>query len=95
MNNKERKELRKIADEVVSGTISAYLLDLQERIQECADSEQEKVDNLPENLQYGERAERMREYIDALEEVCYEIDNIISSVNDLAESINNIADDNV
>ena len=95
MNNKERKELRTIADEMVSGTISAYLLDLQERIQEFADSEQEKIDNLPENLQYGEKAERMREYVDALESICSDIDNLISEVDDVATAIHDVADDNV
>ena len=95
MNNKERKELRTIADEMVSGTISAYLLDLQERIQEYADSEQEKIDNLPENLQYGEKAERMREYVDALESICSDIDNLISEVDDVATAIHDVADDNV
>ena len=95
MNNTERKELRKIAEERVSGEISSYLLDLQELIQAYADNEQDKIDNLPDSLQYGEKADRMRDYIDALEEACSEIDNLISSIDDLAEILVNVADDNI
>ena len=55
MNNNERKELRKIADKL-SDAVSAMLMDIQEVVQGFADNEQEKIDNMPENLQYGERA---------------------------------------
>ena len=95
MNNTERKEIRKIAEEKVSGEISSYLLDLQELIQAYANNEQEKIDNLPESLQYGEKADRMRDYVEALEEACGEIDNLISGIDDVAEILVNVADDNI
>lgn len=95
MNNKERNELRKIVDEMVSGTISANLLDLQEKVQEFADNEQDKIDGFPENLQYSERAERMREYVDALENICSDIDSLLSEVDEVANAINDVADDNI
>ena len=94
MNNNERKKLRKIADKL-SDAVSAMLMDIQEVVQGFADNEQEKIDNMPENLQYGERAERMREYVDALEGVCYDIDNMIIEIDDVATSINDIADDSI
>lgn len=42
------------------------VLDIVTRIR---DEEQEKLDNMPENLQDSERAERFQEGIDKLEEI--------------------------
>ena len=94
MNNKERKELRKIAEEF-NGSISALLLDLQEKIQEFADNEQEKMNNMPEGLQYSERYDRMQEYVEALEGVCSDIDSVMSEFDSLIESIDDISYDNI
>ena len=94
MNNKERKELRQIADKF-NDSISALLLDLQEQIQGFADNEQEKMDNMPEGLQYSERYDRMQEYVDSLEGVCSDIDSVMSEFDSIIESINDISYDNI
>ena len=94
MNNKERNEIRKIGDRV-SDEIESMLQEIQDMLQEYADNEQEKIDNLPDSLQDGERANRMYEYIYALEGVCSDIDSVMSGVIDIAVAIKDIADDNI
>ena len=41
----------------------------EEIINSVMEEEQEALDNLPENLQDGERGEEMEEYIETLEEI--------------------------
>lgn len=60
MNAKRRNEIKKLIErieELVSDVGSVQY------------DEQESLDNLPESLQYSERAEQMQEYIDNMDDV--------------------------
>lgn len=66
MNDKRRKALKdaKMYMERVSNIISCVL-----------DEEQDALDNMPENLQYSEKYERIEMAIDKLESALEQIDN--------------------
>ncbi len=74
MNKAQRKELTKV--------ISALEL-LKSTIEEIKDQEQEKADNTPENLQGGERYEKLTEGIDALENSGTDLENVINDLEGL------------
>lgn len=60
MNAKRRNEIKNLIErieELVSDVVSVQY------------DEQESLDNLPESLQYSERAEQMQEYIDNMDDV--------------------------
>lgn len=50
------------------------------RIEEVVEQEQDALDNLPENLQYGERADTMACAVDNLDEARAEIESIKESL---------------
>jgi len=54
-------------------------------IEEVADDEQDKFDNLSEGLQGAERGQRMEEVASSLQDVVGEIDNLMSSVEECKE----------
>ena len=93
MNAKDRKSIEMLAERV-SDELAIMAQDIQERIQELIDCEQEKLDNLPDSLRYGDRGDRIQSGIDALESVSYDIDSIVSEMDSLADSLNDIAEDN-
>ena len=64
MNNRKR-EMLKIA--------RSYLNKASETVSNVLDDEQDCLNNMPENLQYSDKCERMESAIDKLEEA---IDNI-------------------
>lgn len=49
------------------------------------DTEQEKLDNMPESLQYSERGESMQEAIDTLEGAAQSIEDAIDYINEILE----------
>lgn len=52
------------------------------------EEEQDALDNMPESLQEGERGQQMQEYIDTMDDVRYNIDDIdITSLCDLLGDI--------
>lgn len=40
------------------------------------EEEQEALDNMPESLQEGERGQQMQEYIDTMDDVLYDVNDI-------------------
>lgn len=62
-----------------------------ELVEITSDAEQDSLDNLPENLQYSARAERMEESVDsmdsAMEELSSAKEHMESAVNDLCAAI--------
>jgi t-SNARE complex subunit (syntaxin) len=64
MNDKRRREIRKIKEQIA---------DLAMRLEDIRDQEQESFDNMPESLQQGERGEKMESAINELEEVINDI----------------------
>ena len=74
MNNERRKALAGISKEITS---------IKERLEFLRDDEQNSLDNLPENLQCGAKADTMQEKIDSL-------DTVIDSLQDNLDEIENI-----
>ena len=71
MNNKRRKHLREA---------SRLLEEAQFLIQQVLDEEQNALDNIPENLIDGVRAESLSDAIDHLEDCSDEIDEAMESL---------------
>lgn len=73
MNNK-RRDLLKLAVQHLD-TASSY-------VSRALDSEQDCLDNMPENLQASERYEKMESAIDSLEAAIEDIDRAKESIED-------------
>lgn len=90
MNNKTRTQLRKISNQldVILSTIEDYKSQL-ETIQE---EEQEKYDNMPEQLQETENGCRMYECIENLEEIVSRLDDIMTEIEGLSCDVMNVTE---
>ena len=73
MNKNTRKQLK---------TLIKSLESIKTELEEISEEEQEKLDNIPENLQSSERYERA-------ESVCGYLDEAICSFDELIDNINN------
>lgn len=81
MNNERRKEIDRLM-----GRVSSLLSDLSEikdSIENVRDEEQEYLDNLPLNMQEGERAEKAQAAIDALDKVLSSLDDFEMSIEEI------------
>lgn len=76
MNAQRRKEIAKAI---------ALIEDAIAILDSVAEEEREAYDNLPENLQYSERGERMEECAEAIESVSCELSEQIDNLNDAIE----------
>lgn len=76
MNVNRRKSV-KFANELVYEALSI--------IESVRDEEQESIDNLPESLQYSERAEIMNQFIDIFDDVLSSLEDINSQLLDIYE----------
>lgn len=72
--NKKRREKLRIAEK--------HLVTAQGIIERVCSEEQDSLDNIPENLQGGERYEEMESYIDKMEEA---VDSVSSAVDRVRE----------
>lgn len=73
MNKKQRKELERIA---------SLLEELRSDLEVICDEEDEKLDNIPDNLNESDRYNDMMEVRDNLEEVIADLDNLIDNLRD-------------
>ncbi len=71
MNGRRREKLRKASE---------YLGFAKELIEKALDEEQDTLDNLPENLSESDRASKMENAVDSLEDASSGIDDVIDSV---------------
>lgn len=71
MNNFQRKELKKLIEQ---------LEEIKDAISMNLEEEQEKYDNMPENLQMSEKAENMQDAISNLEDAESSLEDVISSL---------------
>lgn len=76
MNKDRRKRIAKIAEEISA---------IMDQLREIADEEQDARDGLPENMQDGERAEKMDEAISILEEHIDALDSAGGALSEIAE----------
>lgn len=74
MNNQRRKAIRDIQDRVQS--LFDSLDAIKGEIEQIRDDEQEYLDNMPENMQSGERGETANAAIDELEGAISEIEEL-------------------
>lgn len=68
MNKTRRKELNKVIDELNTIKNKDDLYSCINTLESLRDEEQDYYDNIPENLQYGQRAEASEYAIDSLDE---------------------------
>ena len=73
MNKNRRKAIESIIDN---------LMDLSSEIEGIINDEQDALDNIPESLQESERANTMRDAIEALEDANSSIREVLSSLSD-------------
>lgn len=77
MNKKQKKEIEKIC---------AELDNLLNRISEIKEQEQEKFDNLPENLQATEKNQLIEQAAENLEDAESDISDLIDKLNEIIEN---------
>ena len=85
MNKAQRKELAKIQERIAD--IQADIQSIREDIESIKEEEDEKYDNLPESLQYGEMGEKLQENSDILDNLMDDLDNADSTLQDVYENI--------
>lgn len=76
MNKQRRKDLNQIAEAIG---------DLRERLECCQEEEQEYLDNMPENFQFGERGEAAEEAISNIEDALNSLEEAVYSIESAAE----------
>lgn len=76
MNNDRRAALSKLADD---------LRDIESKIEELMNEEQDYLDNMPENMQDGEKAQKAQAAVDAMESALGEVQCAISSLDEAQE----------
>ena len=98
MNKARRKELSKVVSELNIIKDKDALYDCINTLESIRDDEQDYYDNIPENLQYSQRAEdseaaieNMEEALDLLNEL-YEADNFDKDSELIEEAIEKIED---
>lgn len=74
MNKKRKEQINKLAEQLES---------LKEELDSILEEEQEYYDNIPENLQGGERAEKSDEAISALEDATSYLGDCFDSLTDI------------
>ena len=74
------KERRKRIEDVVSS-----LGELQTELCYILEEENEAIENMPENLQYSDKVERMRDKADDIDTAISDIDSLINDLNDIID----------
>ena len=74
MNNKRRKALERIVNDIASA---------RHDLAEIREEEQNAFDNLPMSIQEGERGQKMEEAIAAIENAENELDNMEDELNEI------------
>ena len=76
MNKTQRNQIEKWIDS---------LTEIKEGVESMIEEENEKYENMPENLQDSERGEKMYEGIENLESASSSLEEAIDSLNDATE----------
>ena len=88
MNKVRRKMIDKVIEEVA--VLQNTLEELQQRIEEIKEEEQDYLDNIPENLQSSDHYEKAENALNALEEAidwfdCVDADELLSALDEAKE----------
>lgn len=76
MNAKQRREIEKLVES---------LDEIKCAIEEMQETEQDKLDNMPESLQESERGDAMQAAIDNLESASSSLEEAIDYLNEIVE----------
>ena len=68
MNNTQRKQIAELIEKIQEVENDLNLL---------AEEEQNKIDNMPENLQYSDKVERMQEVSEEIDQISGELNDIV------------------
>lgn len=82
MNNYRRKCIEKVLEQFNSINVGA-LEALREDVTEIRDDEQEFYENMPENLQTGERGENAQMAADALDNAAIALEDVIERMSEI------------
>lgn len=74
MNKERRKRLEEACE---------FLDRAKSIVEECASEERDYFDNMPENMQDGEKGSKVSEVADALEAIPDEIDEVTSAIEEV------------
>lgn len=75
MNNQRRKQLARLKDS---------LQQVGNDIEELRSAEEDSMDNIPDNLRYGDRYDTMESCVEALADAIESIENAIERISDIA-----------
>lgn len=81
MNNQQRKQLASALAKL--GDVVAALEEAQGVVEQLAEDEREKYDNMPESLQQGEKGQAINDAADTLDEIK---DSLITALEALEEA---------
>lgn len=81
MNNTRRKAISEVSQKV--GNIKGGVETLMQEIEELKGEEEDYKDNIPENLQGGEKYEVAEAAIENLNAAYYSLDDILGSLEDV------------
>lgn len=76
MNKERRKQIESIVESIQG---------IKSDVDTTKDEEQEYLDNLPENMQQGEKGETAQAAVDALDAAINSLDDAISSLEEAAQ----------
>lgn len=85
MNAKTRRALTKYAEQITD--LTSQLEQILADLTEIQDEEQEKYDNLPEQLQDTENGCRMYEGIESLEDIVNRLDYQVAELYDISNDL--------
>lgn len=74
MNNSRRKAIKSLMKKLETMMELQYAI--AEELEAIKDEEQDALDNMPESLLKGERGQQMQEYIDEMESVIDDLDQL-------------------
>lgn len=76
MNKTQRTQIEKWIESII---------EIKEGVESMQEEEQDKLDNMPENLQESERGEQMQNGIENLDAAASSLEEAIDSLNDATE----------
>lgn len=85
MNNKTRKDLRKIAERITD--LAGLLEQIKDDLADMQEQEQEKYDNLPEQLQDTEKGCALCESAESLYELVDRLDTLLSDLWEISSDV--------
>jgi len=97
MNNTRRKEiaaavrdLHALTDAVTE--LAGKLSDIKDAVEQAKDDEQEYYDNMPENMQNGDKGETAAAAVSALEDAVSKLDDVLTALegSDIEDAISSL-----